>query len=277
LLLTLEWGGIVAFMNHHGHFTKKVLTDKKGWWNFLLPVDLNHDGNIDLIAGNLGLNSRLKASEKEPVRMYYYDFDDNGKKEQVLTYYLDGRELPFANKRELEIQMPNLKKKFLYAKDFAAATLQDLFPLDKLQKADTLVANYFSNAILINKGNLEFRVQAMPWQAQLTPYRDAIVVDANGDSLPDILLVGNYYENNIEMGRYDADFGTILINKGHDSLEATPLNGMVLKGQTRHVRNIRVGGKPSLVLAMNNDSARIIQFQTPPANHKELTAITHKK
>jgi hypothetical protein len=264
LLLTLEWGGIVAFMNHHGHFTKKVLTDKKGWWNFLLPIDLNNDGKIDLIAGNLGLNSRLKASEKEPVRMYYYDFDDNGKKEQVLTYYLDGRELPFANKHELEKQMPILKKKFLYAKDFAAANLQDLFPLDKLQKADTLVANYFSNAILINKGNLEFRVQAMPWEAQLTSYRDAVVVDANGDSLPDILLVGNYYDNNIEMGRYDADFGTILINKGHDSLIATSLNGLVLKGQTRHIRHIRVGGKQSLVLTMNNDSARIIQFQTPP-------------
>jgi enediyne biosynthesis protein E4 len=263
LLLTLEWGGIVAFMNHHGHFTKKVLTDKKGWWNFLVPIDLNNDGNIDLIAGNLGLNSRLKASEKEPVRMYYYDFDDNGKKEQVLTYYLDGRELPFANKRELEKQMPGLKKKFLYAKDFAAANLQDLFPPDKLQKADTLVANYFSNAILINKGNLEFRVQAMPWEAQLTSYRDAVVVDANGDSLPDILLVGNYYDNNIEMGRYDADFGTILINKGHDSLTATSLNGLVLKGQTRHIRNIRVGGKQSLVLTMNNDSVRIIQFQTP--------------
>ncbi len=92
LILSLEWGGIIAFMNHNGTFTRKVLTDKKGWWNFILPVDLNHDGNIDLIAGNLGLNSRLKASENEPVRLYYNDFDDNGKKEQILTYYLDGRE-----------------------------------------------------------------------------------------------------------------------------------------------------------------------------------------
>ena len=103
------------------------MTDKKGWWNFILPVDMNNDGNIDLIAGNLGLNSRLKATEKEPVRLYYNDFDDNGKKEQVLTYYLDGRELPFANKDELEKQMPNLKKKYLYAEDFAKAPLKIFF------------------------------------------------------------------------------------------------------------------------------------------------------
>ena len=80
LIISLEWGGIIAFINQKGAFSKKILTNKKGWWNFILPVDLNNDGNIDLIAGNLGLNSRLKASEKEPVRLYYYDFDANGKK-----------------------------------------------------------------------------------------------------------------------------------------------------------------------------------------------------
>jgi len=84
---------------------------KKGWWNCLLPVDIDNDGDIDLIAGNLGLNSRLKASKDKPVRMYYQDFDDNGKKEQVLTYFLGDKELPFANKAEQKKQMPNIKKK----------------------------------------------------------------------------------------------------------------------------------------------------------------------
>jgi len=264
LLLSLEWGGIVAFMNHHGVLTKKILSDKKGWWNFILPVDIDNDGDIDLIAGNLGLNSRLKASDKEPVRLYYYDFDGNGKKEQILTYYLNGLELPFANKTELEKQMPALKKSFLYAQDFARARLEDLFPEDKLRKADTLTANYLSNAILINQGNLNFKVQDMPWEAQLSPYRDALVVDANGDSLPDILLVGNYYDNNIQMGRYDADFGTILLNKGHDSFSTAPLNGLAIKGQVRHIRRIGIAGKESYVLVKNNDSAMVIRFTDAP-------------
>jgi hypothetical protein len=237
------------------------LTDKKGWWNFILPVDLNNDGNIDFIAGNLGLNSRLKASKSEPVRLYYYDFDDNGKKEQILSYYLNGRELPFANKAELEKQMPVMRKKFLYAEDFAKASLEEMFSSSKLSKADVLTANYFSNAILMNQGNLNFTVEALPWEAQLSPYRDAVVVNANDDSLPDILLFGNYYENNIQMGRYDADFGTVLLNHGNGKFSAECINGLQVKGQTRHIREINIANKEAFILARNNDSAMVIQFR----------------
>jgi enediyne biosynthesis protein E4 len=261
LIVSLEWGGIEAFLNHKGVFEKKELTDKKGWWNFILPVDLNNDGQIDLIAGNLGLNSRLRASEQEPVRLYYYDFDGNGKKDQILSYYLDGRELPFANKEELEKQMPILKKKFLYAEDFAKARFTDIFPRADLDKADILTANYLSNAVLINKGNLKFDVIALPWQAQLSSYRDAVVVDANRDSLPDILLVGNYYENNIQMGRYDADYATLLINQGKGTFNTESLNGPQIRGQVRHIRKLNIAGKESFILARNNDSTVVIQFR----------------
>ena len=264
LLLSLEWGGIVAFLNQQGKFTKKVLTDKKGWWNFILPVDIDRDGQVDIIAGNLGLNSRLKASETEPVRLYYNDFDGNGMKEQVLTYYLNGRELPFANKAELEKQMPGLKKRYLYAEDFAKASLTDLFSRDKLKESDTLTADYFSNAVLINQGNLSFAVKALPWEAQLSSYRDAVLVNANNDSLPDILLVGNYYANNIQMGRYDADFGTLLINKGHGAFETESINGLAIRGQVRHIGRITIGKKEAFVLARNNDSTMVIQFSDRP-------------
>jgi len=260
LLLTLEWGGIVAFLNQDGKFTKKVLSDRKGWWNFVLPVDIDNDGDYDLIAGNLGLNSRLQASPAKPVRIYYYDFDGNGKKEQILTYFLEGREIPFANKEELEKQIPGLKKRYLYAQDFAKASLEDLFSLKKLQEADTLSADFFSNAVLINQGNLNFTTQALPWQAQLSPYRDALVINANNDSLPDILLLGNYYDNNIQMGRYDADFGTILVNKGKGQFTAESINGLAVKGEVRHAHPIKIAGKEAFVLARNNDSTMVIQF-----------------
>lgn len=260
LLISLEWGSITAYVNNKGSFAKKELGGKKGWWNFMLPVDVDADGDLDLVAGNLGLNSRLKASAEQPVRLYYNDFDGNGKKEQVMTYYLMNKEIPFANKAELEKQMPFLKKKFLYAENFAKSTLNNMLGSGKLSEATVFTADDFSNSILINNGNWQFELRALPWQAQLTSYRDAVVVNANGDNLPDILLAGNFYDNNIEMGRYDADFGTVLLNQGQGRFNCASLPGMVLKGQARHVRKISIAGKDAFIIARNNDTAKVIRF-----------------
>jgi hypothetical protein len=261
LLICTEWNGIYAMINDHGNFSKKVLSDKRGWWNYLLPVDIDNDGDIDLVAGNLGHNSRLKASDKEPVRLYYNDFDDNGRKEQVLTYFLNGREILFANKDELQKQVPMIKKKFLYAEQFAKAELKQIFSPEKLEKSKILSADYFSNAVLINQGNLVFKTEALPWEAQLSSYRDAVVVDANNDNLPDILMMGNYYKNNIQMGRYDADFGTVLINKGKGNFAVEPMNGLQVKGEVRHVKNITINHKQAFVLVRNNDGVVVITFK----------------
>jgi hypothetical protein len=260
LVLSLEWDGICAFINEKGKFIKKYITEKKGWWNFAIPCDADNDGDIDFIAGNQGLNSRLQATEKEPVRFYYYDFDNNGKKEQVITYYLQGREMPFANIADLEKQLPGIKKKYLYGEDFAKATLQEIFGADKLQKADVFTANYFSNAVLINDGKLNFTVKALPWASQLTAYRDAVVFDANNDSLPDILMAGNFYPNNIQMGRYDADYGTVLVNQGNGSFRYEQLNGVQVKGEIRHVKKLLLAGKQeAFILARNDDSLAVIR------------------
>lgn len=261
LVLCYEWGGIDAFINSKTSFTKRTITDKKGWWNFVLPVDIDMDGDIDLIAGNFGLNSRLKASAKEPVSLYYGDFDNNGKKEQVLTYFLKGIEMPFATKQDLEKQMPVLKKKFLYAEDFAKSNLSRLFGADKLKEADKLSADYFSNTVFINEGNLQFRAKPLPYEAQLSAFRDAVFIDANNDNLPDILMMGNYYENNVEIGRQDADFGTILINKGKGEFAYETFNGITVKGQVRHIKPLQINKKAAFILARNNDTVQVIQFK----------------
>jgi hypothetical protein len=261
LLICSEWGTIDAYVNTGTRFERKTICDRKGWWNFVLPVDINKDGKIDIVAGNVGLNSRLTASPQQPVRLYYNDFDDNGKKEQMLTYYVNGKEIPFASKAEMERQLPVLRKRFNYAKEFAEADLQDIVGSDKLSDAQHYTADYFDNCILLNKGNMQFELSALPWEAQLTSFRNAVVVNANGDSYPDIFLVGNYYENNIDMGRYDADYGSLLINNGRGGFDYHQLNGVAIPGQSRRVQQLMIGNKAVYIVARNNDSAMVISFE----------------
>lgn len=260
LLLSLEWGPVTAYINQQGRFTRRELTEQKGWWNTLTVADVNNDGLPDLLAGNLGLNSRLKASTAQPVRLYYADFDHNGRKEQVLTYYLQNKEIPFANKAELEKQMPILKKKFLYAADFAKASLQDLFGSKELEEAGKWSADYFSSVVLINKGNLQFAVEPLSFEAQLSPLKAAVPVDADGNNLPDFLVGGNYYGNNIEMGRYDASYGQLLINKGAGRFDVQSIPGIAITGEIRYIRSVRVAGRMCYLVVRNNASALLIDF-----------------
>ena len=258
LVISLEWGGIVAFLNRQGKLVRDELTTKKGWWNFVKPCDIDNDGDIDLIAGNLGMNSRLSASGTHPLRMYYNDFDNNGRMEQVLTYYLGDREIPFANKAELEKQIPELRKRYLYAADFAKASLQEIFGAAKLQHSAIFTADYLSSAILVNDGKGKFETRALPWQAQLSVLRDAEVLDANGDSHPDILLVGNYYGSNISMGRYDGDYGTLLLNDGKGWFTVENLKDLAIKGESRRIKPVMLGERRAFIVARNNDKAVVV-------------------
>lgn len=260
LVITPEWGAITAFINENGQFKKKVINTSKGWWNFVLPVDINNDSKIDFIAGNEGLNSRLTASIEEPVKLYFNDFDNNGIKEQLLTYYLNHSEYSFADQDELQRQLPFIKRNYLYAEDFAKASLSQVFSEEKLKTSKVLSADNFASSLLLNTGNDDFSLKALPWLAQLSVYRDGIVINANNDALPDILLVGNFYDNNIKMGRNDADYGTILLNKGNGNFQCENLNGLQLTGQVRHIKKITIGNQEAMILARNNDSVMVIKF-----------------
>jgi hypothetical protein len=260
MLLTHQWGGIDILYPSTKKWTKASVTNLPGWWNFTLPVDIDLDGDMDFIAGNLGLNTRLKATEKEPISMYYNDFDDNGKFEQIITFYLQGKEIPFANKDEIQRQIPKIKKSFLYAEDFAKANLYDIFTKEKLKSSKLVKAYHFANTLFINDGNGKFTAKILPWEAQISAYKSAVVMDANGDKWPDILMMGNFYDNNVQMGRYDADYGTLLINKGKGIFEPSTLNGLAIKGQVRKMSPIQINRQPNYILALNADSLRFIQM-----------------
>ncbi|KYP15560.1 VCBS repeat-containing protein, partial [Flavihumibacter sp. CACIAM 22H1] len=169
LVVTSEWGTVTVYLHRGDHFEKKQVGKEKGWWTSVFIADINNDGKADILAGNQGLNSRLKASSRRPVRMYYGDFDQNGKTEQLISYYLGEKEVLLASKMEIEKQLPFLKKKFLYAEDFAKASLTDLIGKENLENSIMFTADHFASAAYINKGNEQFELMDLPGQLQYFP------------------------------------------------------------------------------------------------------------
>lgn len=258
LLLSYDWGGIDVFIRQGKSFVKKLITTKKGWWQMVLPVDIDADGDMDMIAANFGLNSRLKASPSQPVNLYVNDFDDNGRAEQVMTYFVGGVEIPFASKIQLEKTLPYLKKKFLYAEAFAKASLQDLLGQKKLTTAVKLQADCFESILLMNDGKMNFSAKPLPQQAQLSTYKAAMAIQSEQNNAPHILWMGNFYNNNVELGRMDADFGTILLNKGAGNFQANAIKGLTVEGQVRNILPLHIGKRLTYLIIKNNDPVMVI-------------------
>ncbi|MFN3784783.1 MAG: VCBS repeat-containing protein [Spirosomataceae bacterium] len=257
LLLALEWDGIVAFepTKNKKEIKKNYLTERKGWWNFIYATDLNQDGNIDLLLGNLGKNSRLKASLDKPIRMYVDDYDENGRIEQILTYHLQDREVLFADKREIEKQLPYVKKAFTYAKDFSEADFKSILGDGKIANATLFSADFLENAWLKNDGKGSFQLEVLPAEWQHTSFHAAAQINAN-----QWLMGGNFYDCNIQMGLYDADYGSVLQIDKNKRMTKNRIGQLQIQGQIRGIYPITIQGKKSFILAKNNDFVQVLTF-----------------
>ncbi|CCG98702.1 ASPIC/UnbV domain protein [Fibrella aestuarina BUZ 2] len=226
LLLAGEWMPLTLLQNDKGQLkpVDAKLGKAKGWWSSLTPGDFDNDGDIDYVAGNLGLNARMRASDRYPVRIYAGDFDNNGFYDAIPTIYIpdekgEPREFTFHGRDDLIKQMIVLRGRFQKYQDFTQASIDKLLKPEERQQAMVLEANEFRSMYIENKGNgadgsPQFELHPLPMQAQLAPLFGMIAEDVDQDGNLDILAVGNDYSGEVLVGRYDALNGLYLRGDG---------------------------------------------------------------
>ncbi|MBC2837858.1 VCBS repeat-containing protein [Robiginitalea sp. SC105] len=257
-----HWTPVSIFKSRDGIWQRENtpgLGGSAGWWNTLEAVDIDSDGDLDLLGGNWGLNSKFRASAEAPLRLYRNDFDGNGAAEPLVTYYHNGVETPFASRDELGKQMPFLNKKFRTYKGFAEASLDDLFGADALEQSRQTQVTELRSTLYLNQGDGSFRPQPLPRIAQASAVFDIFVDDLDGDADPDVLLVGNLYEISTQLGRLDALNGLVLTNDGKGGLSWAPELSLPLSGAARKVDTLRVDGKKTYIIGRNDMAPALFQ------------------
>jgi enediyne biosynthesis protein E4 len=264
LVVAGEWVPITVFINKNGKLSKDETWSVKnstGWWNRLIAEDFDSDGDMDLVVGNLGLNSQLKASVEKPMTMYYKDFAGNGTIYPIMSYYIGEKSYPAASRDDILEQLLFLKKKYTDYKSYSTATVNDIFTTDQLKDAPMLKAEQLQTCYFENTGN-GFKMTPLSIETQFSPVYALAIMDVNNDGKKDLILAGNNSATRVKYGHYSANHGTVLLGDGKGGFQAMPASqtGLILKGD---VRDMRVVDK-KLVVGFNNQAVKVFSIKILP-------------
>jgi hypothetical protein len=264
LILAAEWSPIRVFENNRGQFADKtqqhLAFNSTGMWNTLHAADLDGDGDSDLVAGNLGDNSQLHATEASPLEIWFDDFDQNGSIDPLLFYFVQGKSYPLASMEDLTGQLPYLRKKFLYFKDYADATVSDVLSAEQQKAARHEQAANLESIWLENKNGV-FHKRTLPTEAQFAPVQGIATLDANADGAADLVLMGNRTHARVKLGSLDGNHGQLFLGDGKGNFRYVPqsVSGLKVRGDVRAIQALDLQGIPAFLVACNNEPAVLYQ------------------
>jgi hypothetical protein len=223
--------------------------------------DFTGDGRTDFVVGNLGLNTRLRATELEPLTLYVKDFDRNGSVEHILSQYNDGVSYPFALRDDLIAALPFLRDRYPNFEDYALQTVADIFSEAELADAVVKQAYTFETALARNNGDGSFTLLPLPMEAQIAPIYGIQPADIDGDGHLDLLLAGNFDGVRPELGRMSAGYGLVLRGDGRGGFQPVPgeESGFLVPGQARDIQRVRTALDDLYVVTRNDDRPLIFR------------------
>ncbi len=255
LIICGEFMPIRVFINTVDGFVEKskdyFSEATNGFWFSIAVADINGDGEEDIIAGNLGLNSPFHVSEKEPAELYYADFDGNGSIDPFFNFYVQGKSFPFVSRDELNEQMYGMRKKFSSYKAYADVSIKEIFSVDDLAKSSLLSVNETKTTCFLNKGG-KFQKIDLPLQAQFSVVTKILAKDFNNDGKVDILLLGNHSDNRLKIGSIDANYGCLLQGDGKGKFEYVnqPRSGFSVTGDVKSAEQLKLGQSNYLIIGI---------------------------